>query len=735
MGTALIYDEEMTRYKLLWLDPDCELERPERLTASYEALVQSGLAARCISVPVRKATDDDILLIHSEEYLEAVKKTPYMTLEDLREFTLKYGYVYFHPNSYHCALLAAGAALQLVDAVMSGRVRNGMALVRPPGHHSMRSAANGFCVFNNVAIAAKYAQGKYGAQRVLIVDWDIHHGQGVQYAFEDDPSVLYFSWHRYEHQKFWPELRESDYDSVGEGKGAGFNINVPWNKVGMRNGDYLAVFCHVLLPVAYQFCPDLVLVCAGFDSAIGDPEGEMCATPDVFAHLTHLLMNLAEGKLCMVLEVGYILYIFKKHLNLLIASRKRLAGWIQLDFSRPVRVCHGSKSTGRSGAPANQPSRTLSEHAGVGSVCARSSSQVLVVSEACRYWTDEGNLEGKYQLLVHLFHKHIKYIEPLSEIVLYLTPAEAPPSDVSTKRIKLEEKRQSGETAEGKDNISWPEPEKCVAPPVRTAVVIPEDVDCPDGCERFHLPQNACSRSTKENFESDAVTKLSSLTALVGEMEKNEIRNGLALVSDVSMALETVIKHATALKQRVLVVCVGGNGVLSHLPEDGTTLTVDIHKGALEMPRCKHYIPVSLKNGCGETSGLVQATFGLLLPLAYEYDPALVLLARFHGTDGPSEGAWQQLVGLLGGLARGHMLVLVQVRRRGSSRWIRRIFFLPGFHFRRMKRLSGSPAPSLGQLLAPLAEDLEALERLRLHLQADWTLLRTSVQESGSEDN
>ncbi|KAM9815418.1 polyamine deacetylase HDAC10 isoform 1-T1 [Syngnathus typhle] len=651
MGTALIYDEEMTRYKLLWLDPDCELERPERLTVSYEALVQSGLAARCISVPVRKATDDDILLIHSEEYLEAVKKTPYMTLEDLREFALKYGYVYFHPNSYHCALLAAGAALQLVDAVMSGRVRNGMALVRPPGHHSMRSAANGFCVFNNVAIAAKYAQQKYGAQRVLIVDWDIHHGQGVQYAFEEDPSVLYFSWHRYEHQKFWPELRESDYDSVGEGKGAGFNINVPWNKVGMRNGDYLAVFCHVLLPVAYQFCPDLVLVCAGFDSAIGDPEGEMRATPDVFAHLTHLLMNLAEGKLCMVLEGGYNL----------------------TSLGQSVRVTVQSLL----GDPAPRP-------ANLQGPCQSALESVQCVRAAHRkYWS----------CLKHA--------------------AEAPPSDVSTKRIKIEEKLQSGEAAEGKEHVTWPEPEKCVAPPVRTAVVIPEDVDCPDGCQRFHLPNNARSHSTKDDFEGDAVTKLSSLTALAGEMEKNEIRNGLALVSDVSVALETVIKHATALKQRVLVVCVGGNGVMSHLPEDGTTLTVDIHKGALEMPRCKHYIPVSLKNGCGETSGLVQATFGLLLPLAYEYDPALVLLARFPGTGGPSEDAWQQLVCLLGGLARGHMLVLVQedekalVEPTASS-------------------LSGNPAPSLGQLPAPVTEDVEALERLRLHLQAEWTLLRTS---------
>uniref|UniRef100_A0A8C5A182 Histone deacetylase 10 n=1 Tax=Gadus morhua TaxID=8049 RepID=A0A8C5A182_GADMO len=304
MGTALIYDEEMTKYKLLWVDPVCKIEVPERLIVSYEALVKSGLADRCVSIPVREATDAEILLAHSEEYLEAVKKTPFMHLEELMTFTQKYGDVYFHPNIYHCAKLAVGATLQLVDNVMTGKVRNGMALVRPPGHHSQSSAANGFCVFNNVAIAAQYAKKHHKAKRVLIVDWDVHHGQGVQYCFEDDPSVLYFSWHRYEHQSFWPNLKESDFDSVGSGKGAGFNVNVPWNKVGMGNSDYLAVFFHVLLPVAYEFSPDLVFICAGFDSAIGDPEGHMSATPDIFAHLTHLLMNLADGKVCAVLEVS-----------------------------------------------------------------------------------------------------------------------------------------------------------------------------------------------------------------------------------------------------------------------------------------------------------------------------------------------------------------------------------------------------------------------------------------------
>uniref|UniRef100_A0A671L2B1 Histone deacetylase domain-containing protein n=1 Tax=Sinocyclocheilus anshuiensis TaxID=1608454 RepID=A0A671L2B1_9TELE len=259
-GSALIFDEEMSRYKLLWKD---------------------------------------------EEYLEAVKQTPKMSVEELMAFSKQYSDVYFHQNIYHCAKLAVGATLQLVDSVVKREVRNGMALVRPPGHHSQRSAANGFCVFNNVAIAALHAKKNYNLNRVLIVDWDIHHGQGVQYCFEEDPSVLYFSWHRYENQTFWPNLPESDYTSVGKGKGCGFNINLPWNKVGLTNSDYLAAFFHVLLPIAYEFDPELVLVSAGFDSAIGDPEGEMCAIPEIFAHLTQLLMPLAAGKMCVVLEGGY----------------------------------------------------------------------------------------------------------------------------------------------------------------------------------------------------------------------------------------------------------------------------------------------------------------------------------------------------------------------------------------------------------------------------------------------
>uniref|UniRef100_A0A8C3J9A3 Histone deacetylase 10 n=1 Tax=Calidris pygmaea TaxID=425635 RepID=A0A8C3J9A3_9CHAR len=304
-GTALVYDEEMTTHKLLWSDPVCDIEVPERLSSSYEQLKRYHLVERCVHVPVREGSEEEILLVHSLEHLEVAKRTQTMNEEELKRVSGNYDAFFFHPNTYRCARLAVGATLQLVDAVMSGKVCNGMALVRPPGHHSQRNAANGFCLFNNVAIAAEYAKLKYSLQRILIVDWDVHHGQGIQYLFEEDPSVLYFSWHRYEHQEFWPSLKESDYDAVGLGKGKGFNINLPWNKVGMGNSDYLAAFFHVLLPMAFEFDPELVLVSSGYDSGIGDPEGQMNATPEVFAHLTHFLMQLAHGKLCVILEGGY----------------------------------------------------------------------------------------------------------------------------------------------------------------------------------------------------------------------------------------------------------------------------------------------------------------------------------------------------------------------------------------------------------------------------------------------
>ncbi|XP_017293313.1 polyamine deacetylase HDAC10 [Kryptolebias marmoratus] len=600
MGTALIYDEEMTKYKLLWVDPACKIETPERLTVSYEALVRNALAERCISVPVREATNSEILLVHSEEYLEAVKKTPYMTLEDLKEFTLQYGDVYFHPNIYHCAKLAAGSALQLVDCVMTERVRNGMALVRPPGHHSQHSAANGFCVFNNVAIATRYAKQKYGVKRVLIVDWDIHHGQGVQYCFEDDPSVLYFSWHRYEHQTFWPQLRESDYDSVGKEKGAGFNINVPWNQVGMESSDYLSVFCHVLLPVAYEFCPDLVLVCAGFDSAIGDPEGKMCATPEIFAHLTHLLMNLAGGKLCVVLEGGYNLT----------SLAQSVCQTVQTLLGDPLPRLANLSGPCRSALESLQ--------------CVRSAHR--------QYWS----------CLKHA--------------------ASLPPADISTKRIKLAEeeaKTEVGEEEKSTEEKVWPEPPKRFSPPVRCASVLPDDVTRPDGCKRLGADQDV-NPLTASKLKDDDCDTLSRVITLVEKMEQNEICSGLALVCDVTVAMTQVVQHLTPDPvNRVLIVCVGNGKVPSHITRDGKTLVVQINSEETEDQNSKYYIPVFLKKGCSDTSGFMHAVFGLILPLGYEYDPNLVLLVRMPDS-GVCDAVWQQLTGLLQSFAKGHTLVLMQ---------------------------------------------------------------------------
>lgn len=668
-GTALIYDAEMTNYKLLWVDPACKIEVPERLTVSYDALVKSGLADRCISVPVREATDEEILLVHSEEYLEAVKKTPFMTLEELQVFTLQYGDVYFHPNIYHCAKLASGAALQLVDSVMTGKVRNGMALVRPPGHHSMRSEASGFCIFNNVSIAAKYAMQKYGLKRILIVDWDVHHGQGVQYSFEDDPSVLYFSWHRYEHQKFWPNLRESDFDIVGTAKGAGFTINVPWNKVGMENSDYLSVFLHTLLPVAYEFCPELVLVCAGFDTAIGDPEGEMCATPDVFAHLTHLLMNLADGKVCAVLEGGYNLK------------------------SLPQSVCE--------------------------------TVQTLLGDPLPRSQNFQGPCKSALESLHCVRAVHRKHWSCFSH------SAGLPSDELSTKRIKLAEEKNPAETTEEEkktEDVVWPDPPKRVCPNFRTAAVVPESTVCPEGCERFCPSEDPHPNLIKlkeslafDKDNSDVLTTLSSVIALMDQMEKNEIRSGLALVRDVSIAMNCVVQHAaTSSCDRMLVVVLGDANVKSHISQNGNIMLVQFSNLDFAAEMTKYYIPVCLKKGCSDASGLIQAVLTLLLPLGYEYDPSLVLLVRTSDC-GVDESVWQQLTGLLQGLAQGHALVIMQDSEESSVAST-------------VSSLLGTPASALGSLSAASSEDMEAVEKLRHKLHHEWKLLQTTLTENQSDD-
>ncbi|KAH9412669.1 histone deacetylase [Dermatophagoides pteronyssinus] len=302
--TGLIYYDDCIEHYCLW-DDNYE-ENPRRYLRTMERLFEQGLLDECLRLKPRKANENEIQLVHSSEYIRRIEQIcSLMDPEQLEQESSKFDAVYFTPSSYDCALYASGSVLELCDSLMSGRIRNGMAIVRPPGHHAMNSEACGYCIFNNVAIAARYCQEKYHLKRILIIDWDVHHGQATQQTFYKDPNVFYVSIHRYEQGSFWPELIESNYNFCGESSGRGFNMNIPLNQTGLTDTDYLSIWHNLLLPVFYEFDPELILVSAGYDSAIGCPEGEMLLTPAVYSHFTHYLMGLADGKLGIILEGGY----------------------------------------------------------------------------------------------------------------------------------------------------------------------------------------------------------------------------------------------------------------------------------------------------------------------------------------------------------------------------------------------------------------------------------------------
>lgn len=301
--TAVCYDDHMSSHFHSWKEDFTE--KPERFTETIRRCKKYGLLERCIKIPSRLATVEEMLVYHTEELIDILQKSQHLSLEDMRKLSRQYDYLYFHKDIYTNARLALGCTLDLVEAVIKGKARNGFAIVRPPGHHAMSNEFNGYCYLNNMAIAASQAVNKHGLKRVMVLDWDVHHGQGIQYCFYENPNVLYISIHKYLDGKEWPYLRESDYDNIGEGPGLGFNVNIPLNVIGCGDIDYIAIFHQIILPIAYEFNPELVLVSAGFDAALGCPEGEMEVTPACYAHFVSLLSPLAGGKLCLVLEGGY----------------------------------------------------------------------------------------------------------------------------------------------------------------------------------------------------------------------------------------------------------------------------------------------------------------------------------------------------------------------------------------------------------------------------------------------
>jgi acetoin utilization deacetylase AcuC-like enzyme len=288
MSTGLLYDERFLLHQAPYDHP----EHPGRLSAIWRRCEREGLADRCRRVPAREAARAEIARVHTKDHIDAIEATAASDFQQL------------DPDTYTCrdstatARLAAGGLIDLANEVADGRIDNGLALLRPPGHHAEADRAMGFCLFNNVAIAARAAQQK-GARRILIVDWDLHHGNGTQNTFWEDSTVLYFSTHQF---PFYPGT--GALDEVGGGEGRGYTVNVPLPP-GCGDAEYAAAFERVLLPIARQFAPDLVLVSAGFDAADGDPLGSMRISPAGYGWMTAALLNLARGRVVLALEGGY----------------------------------------------------------------------------------------------------------------------------------------------------------------------------------------------------------------------------------------------------------------------------------------------------------------------------------------------------------------------------------------------------------------------------------------------
>ncbi|KAI8818536.1 uncharacterized protein EV422DRAFT_537410 [Fimicolochytrium jonesii] len=308
-GTALYYDPALLSHRNLFCnqaDADDYPETPERVHNAYETLKTHGLVDRCVRLAARSATSHELRRVHTEGHIEEINKTRTMDLVRLKDMSeRRYNDVFFSSETADVARLSCGGAIAAAEAVWTGKVRNAVALIRPPGHHAESTKAMGFCIYNNVAVAAKALQSAHGAQRIMILDWDVHHGNGTQKVFYNDPNVLYVSLHRFDDGKFFPYLTIGGMDYVG-GKGAeGKNVNIPWPCEGMADADYIHAFHRVVMPIAYEFNPQIVLVSAGFDAAAGDPLGNCGVTPAGYAQMTLMLSGLAGGKVVMCLEGGY----------------------------------------------------------------------------------------------------------------------------------------------------------------------------------------------------------------------------------------------------------------------------------------------------------------------------------------------------------------------------------------------------------------------------------------------
>ncbi|GES66357.1 histone deacetylase [Aspergillus terreus] len=318
LPSGLCYDVQMRYHCEVRPTSEVHPEDPRRIYYIYKELCRAGLvddpesSRPLVSRPLkrinaRNATEEEISLVHTPDHYAFVESTKDMTDEELIALEHTRDSIYFNKLTFASSLLSVGGAIETCLAVATRKVKNAIAVIRPPGHHAEHDKTMGFCLFNNVSVAARVCQNQLGesCRKIMILDWDVHHGNGIQKAFYDDPNVLYISLHVYQEGRFYPGGDEGDWDHCGTGAGVGRNVNIPWKTQGMGDGDYMYAFQQVVMPIAQEFNPDLVIIASGFDAAVGDELGGCFVTPACYAHMTHMLMTLANGKVAVCLEGGY----------------------------------------------------------------------------------------------------------------------------------------------------------------------------------------------------------------------------------------------------------------------------------------------------------------------------------------------------------------------------------------------------------------------------------------------
>uniref|UniRef100_A0A6I8R419 Histone deacetylase n=1 Tax=Xenopus tropicalis TaxID=8364 RepID=A0A6I8R419_XENTR len=324
--TGIVYDSVMLKHQCTCGDNSNHPEHAGRIQSIWSRLQERGLRNNCECIRGRKATLEELQSVHTETHVLLYGTNPLNRLKlDNRKLAgilsqrmfvmlpcgglgVDSDTIWNELHSSNAARWAAGSVIDLAFKVASRELKNGFALVRPPGHHADPSTAMGFCFFNSVAIAAKQLQLRRDVRKILIVDWDVHHGNGTQRVFYTDPNVLYISLHRHDDGNFFPGSGAAD--EVGAGNGEGFNVNVAWTgglDPPMGDVEYLTAFRTVVMPIAHEFSPDVVLVSAGFDAAEGHPAplGGYKVTAKCFGHMTRQLMSLAGGRVVLALEGGH----------------------------------------------------------------------------------------------------------------------------------------------------------------------------------------------------------------------------------------------------------------------------------------------------------------------------------------------------------------------------------------------------------------------------------------------